>query len=171
MSIDKIRSELFKLLSSEKEFMYSSKTQEEKNSHNTKYNAYNEYYMLVRKDSSFSSVFDMKDKLLNKVLDLEKKYKKLLEEYSKEEKIEEKNKIVININNYVARIEAYNEIYNILSKNLKSNNNNYIDFSNKIILLQTKLKKEKDKKMIKELEEEIYRMQEERRIRSEEVNL
>ena len=163
MSINKIRSELFKLLSDEKENVYSSKNPEEKKMHNAKYNAYNEYYMLVHKDSSFSSVFDVKDKLLKKVLELEKKYKELLELYEKEKKIEEKNKMVTDINNYVTRIETYNEIYNILNKNLKSNNNNYTDFSNKIIVLHTKIREEKSKEKLNELEEELYRMQEERR--------
>ena len=59
MSIVNIKKELLKMLSYEKEQVYSSSDIAEKSSHNIKHNIFNDYYMLIYSNDSFSFVFDL----------------------------------------------------------------------------------------------------------------
>lgn len=164
MSVDFIKSELFKLLSSEKESIYSSKNDTEKREHNFKYNIYNDYYMLLRKNDSFSYVFDLKDEILKNVLEVEKHYKELLGKYSKTKDIDEKNNMVVFINEDAFKIDCLNNIYNIINRNIRTNNSDYTNTSNEIITLISKLNTEKNKDKIRNIEEKIYNLREERRV-------
>ena len=76
MNIEAITTELFKLLSLEKQSSYTSDI-EERNKHKIKYSIYNEYYFAANRDNSFSYVFGLKDKVLKTAIEHEEKYKEL----------------------------------------------------------------------------------------------
>ena len=165
MNIEKIKSELFRLLSGEKESLYSSETYEDKICHNTKYKIYNDYYLNIRNNSSFEYIFNLKNQINDEASKLEKEYKALLKKYEKETLTVEKNAMVDKINLYVYQIDAYNIVYNVISKYLKNNNGNSINYSNNVIGLINNIKREKDSERKNKLEEELYQLIEERRVR------
>ena len=163
MSIKNIKDELFKLLSFEKENAYSSKDLEEKICHNTKYDIYNQYYILLHNNTSYSFVFDMKKQVLKQVKELEEKYDQLLKQYDSEEDNDKKNKMVSTINECVYRIDSLNNVFNVINRNLKENNHNIISFSDKAINLIEKINKETNPIQKNQLEELLFRINEERR--------
>ena len=164
MNIKNIKEELFKLLSLEKTCVYSSKDLEKRANHNAKYDVYNYYYMLISDNVSYSYIFDMKKDVLEKVDELEKKYNELLDKYKKEESHEVKNKLAREINSYAFKIEAYNTVFNIINKHLRTNDSNSVNISNQTIDLIKKIKKESDIEKKYHLEESLFRLNEERRL-------
>ena len=81
MKMDSIKDELFNLMNIEKNKYYSSKVQKEINRSKESYAIYREYYLLIVNDDSFSSVYNLREKIANLSNEYEKKYNELLNQY------------------------------------------------------------------------------------------
>ncbi len=163
MKVDIIKSELFKLLSAEKSSYYVAKSSDERSKCSERYKIFNEYYLLINNNSTFSYVFNLKNKVKEESVRLENKYNELIINYESILSEEEREKVVPLINIYVYKIDALNTVYNILNKELKSESKNNFDYSNNVIKLLFRLDKEEDSEKRESIESEIYRLNDERR--------
>lgn len=163
MKMDSIKDELFKLMNIEKNKYYSSKVQKEINRSKESYAIYREYYLLIVKDDSFSSIYNLREKIANLSNEYEEKYNELLNQYKELKDPDDIKNLASIINPYVYKIDALNTVYNIINKKIETENKDVIDFSNSIVDLIIKFDKEKDSSKKEEIMSEIYRLKDERR--------
>jgi len=161
MNVDKIKMELLNLFTNENVLIYASKDSEDKNAHSIKCKLFNEYYLLISQNNVFSYAFELKNKLSKRIKDLDTKYKELLDLYNKNKNDE----LIMDINNYYNQIDALKIIYKVFEKYLNAKNEDLLEFSDNIVNLIKEINNEKnnDKKCI--LEEKLYKLRDERRVK------